>query len=148
MHSTPGDVLGSELVNRRLVTLHQTNALLLSLAHLWQSVSRVSQKDLGRVAASNMFVLPEWSSCSFPILTYVRYICTCSPYPQKHSVFTSRAVSGGVLPLWSVVISLAVLDLRWIWPLDLGCRFILHFLLALQTSNIPSAAHGGCWSDL
>lgn len=52
-------VLGNELVNRRLVTLHQTNILLLSLAHLWQSVSRVLQKDLSKLAASNTFVLPE-----------------------------------------------------------------------------------------
>ena len=59
MDPTPGDVSGGELVNRRLVTLHQTDTPLLSLAHLWQSVSHVSQKDLGSVAASNVFVLPE-----------------------------------------------------------------------------------------
>jgi len=59
MDPTPGHMSSSELVNRRLVTLHQTNTLLLLLAHLGQSVSHVSQKDLGSVAASNTFVLLE-----------------------------------------------------------------------------------------
>lgn len=57
MDPTPGGVLGGEVVNKRLVTLRQTDTPLPSLAHLL-TVS-ILQKDLGSVTDSNTFVLPE-----------------------------------------------------------------------------------------